>query len=57
MPCLLLSIITLSKVCDILIDANTQTNGVNVNISLTITPAKYTADTAYSTTVIILIIS
>ena len=40
----------LSKVCDIQILANTHTIGVNVNIRRTITPAKYTADTAYNTT-------
>ena len=31
-------------------DARTQTMGVRVSISRTITPAKYTAETAYSTT-------
>ena len=35
-----------SSTCDTLIDASTQTIGVNVNIRRTITPAKYTADTA-----------
>ena len=40
----------LSKVCDIQILANTHTIGVNVSIRRTITPAKYTADTAYNTT-------
>ena len=31
-------------------EASIQTTGVRVSISRTITPAKYTADTAYNTT-------
>ena len=49
-PSLGVVLMKLSRVCEMHMLARTQTMGVKVSIRRTITPAKYTAEIAYSTT-------